>query len=406
MKRLYNICFLFALLAFVSCSPEEDDLFSKSAAERIDAAIKEDLAVLRGAKNGWVMEYYPSESKMYGGYSILVAFNEDGTADVSCDLFSHDKVVSSQYEVKQSTGPMLTFDTYNEIFHFFSEPSNFLGIGETGKGMEGDYEFLIIECTPEQVVLKGKKTGTKMVMTPIPDNESWSQYLGNIKGVAKGAFPALYDVKVGGETQYTVRQEYHIFILEKSDGSQEKLPFVYTTEGIKFYEPMTIGGHQVQSLNWNDATMAYSNENITIQAQDLPDGYKKYDEFLGAYQFVYSNGNGRRTVVLREELFNSSFIMEGFPMDIRIVYKSDKGVIGIESQVLEGSIYLCPWALNDEGSLTNLSGAGLVGVNDGNTIIFLDNGVWGKKTDSLIAYDLATRNSVFQIAYIIGMIKL
>lgn len=406
MKRLYNICFLFALLAFVSCSPEEDDLFSKSAAERIDAAIKEDLAVLRGAKNGWVMEYYPSESKMYGGYSILVAFNEDGTADVSCDLFSHDKVVSSQYEVKQSTGPMLTFDTYNEIFHFFSEPSNFLGIGETGKGMEGDYEFLIIECTPEQVVLKGKKTGTKMVMTPIPENESWSQYLGNIKEVAKGAFPALYDVKVGGETQYTVRQEYHIFILEKSDGSQEKLPFVYTTEGIKFYEPMTIGDHQVQSLNWNDATMAYSNENITIQAQDLPDGYKKYEEFLGAYQFVYSNGNSMRTVILKEELFNSSFIMEGFPMDIRVVYKSDKGVIGIESQVLEGSIYLCPWALNDNGALTNLSGAGLIGVNSGNNIILIDNGVWGKKTDSLIAFDLATENSAFQIAYIIGMIKL
>lgn len=405
MKKIYSVCFLFALLTFVSCSPEEDDLFNKSAAERIDAAIKEDLAVLRGAKNGWVMEYYPSQSKMFGGYTILVGFNEDGTADVSCDLFEHNKVVSSQYEVKQSTGPMLTFDTYNEIFHFFSEPSNFLGIGETGKGMEGDYEFLIIDCTPEQVVLKGKKTGTKMIMTPVPENEQWTQYLANVKGVAKGAYPALYDVKVGGETQYTVKQEYHIFILENKDGSQKKLPFVYTAEGIKFYEPMTIGDHQVQFLNWNEETMSYSNENITIQAQEPPAGYKKYDEFLGSYKFVYYNSY--KIVDLREELFNSSFIMEGFPMDIRVIYNADKGVISLETQLLEGSIYLCPWALDSGGSLTNMSGAGLVGLNAPDGVILLeDNGVWGKVTDSFIAFDLASSESVFQIPYIQGMVKL
>lgn len=404
MKKLYNICFLFALLAFVSCSPEEEDLFDKSAAERIDAAIKEDLAVLRGAKKGWVMEYYPSESKMFGGYTILVSFNEDGTADVSCDLFAHDKVVTSQYEVKQSTGPILTFDTYNEIFHFFSEPSNFLGIGETGKGMEGDYEFLIVDCTPQKVVLKGKKTGTEMIMTPIPENEEWIQYLGTIKEITKSAYPALYDVKVGGETQYTVTQEYHMFILENKDGSQKNLPFVYTAKGIKFYEPMVIGGHQVQTLDWDGEAMAYSNENIMIQAQALPDGYKKYEDFLGSYQFVY---NSRKTVTLREELFNSSFIMEGFPMDIRVIYKADKGVIGIVTQVLDGSIYLCPWALNAGGSLTNMSGAGLIGVNNPNgTIVFEDNGVWGKATDSFIAYDLTQGASIFQIPFIQGMIKL
>ncbi len=54
--------------------------------------------------------------------------------------------------------------------------------------------------------------------------------------------------------------------------------------------------------------------------------------------------------------------MEGFPMDIRIVFKADKGVIGIESQPLEGSVYLCPWALGASGSgpLTNMSGTGMV----------------------------------------------
>lgn len=406
MKKLYHIYFLLALLAFASCSPEQDDLFDKTAAERIDAAIKEDLAVLRGAKNGWVMEYYPSESKMFGGYTILVSFHEDGTADVACDLFEYDKVVTSQYEVKQSAGPVLTFDTYNEIFHFFSEPSNFLGIGETGDGMEGDYEFLLIDCTPEQVALKGKKTGSKMVMSPIPEDVSWTQYLSDVIGTAKSAYPAKYDVKFGGETQYTVKQEYHIFILENKDGSQKKLPFVYTTEGIKFYEPIDIGGHQVQSLSWDEGAMTYSNENITIQAQELPAGYRRYEDFLGSYQFVYKSN---KMVTLRQELFNSSFIMEGFPNDIRVVYKADQGVIGIETQVLGGSLMLCPTPGGN--SFYTLSGAGYIGTNGFNSqgnpvVLFEENGVLGVPLAGFYAIDMSSYSLIFDISSIVGMIKL
>lgn len=409
MKKLYTISFLFVLLAFGSCSPEQDDLFDKTAAERIDVAIKENLTVLRGATNGWVMEYYPSKSKLYGGYTILFSFGEDGKASVSCDLFAHDKVVKSEYEVKQSTGVMLTFNTYNEIFHFFSEPSNFLGIGEQGDGMEGDYEFLILSCTPEKVVLKGKKTGTKMIMTPMPESETWAQYLTAVKGITSKAYPAAYDVQVGGKTEYTVTQQYHIFILTNQDGSQRHLPFVYTAEGLKFYEPIAIGDQEVQQLAWSNEAMAYTHNNISIKAQALPKGYKRYADFIGKYQFEYNKGNRVQNVTLREELFNSSFVMEGFPADIRILYKSVKGVIGIETQPLGGSVSLCPWALNGGGSLTTMAGAGIEGTNgvggDGKSLImFSDNGVWGK-TDSFIAYNLAIGASVFQIPYILRMIK-
>ena len=93
-------------------------------------------------------------------------------------------------------------------------------------------------------------------------------------------------------------------------------------------------------------------------------------------------------------------------MDIRIIFKADLGVISLESQQLEGSIYLCPWALNQGGSLTNLSGAGMIGMASNSAIVFLDNGVWGaRETDSFIAYDLSASTSIFQIPYIVGMIK-
>ena len=55
---------------------------------------------------------------------------------------SPDKVSTGAYDMVNSAGPMLTFSTYNEIFHFFSEPSNALGIGEDGMGMRETVTFL------------------------------------------------------------------------------------------------------------------------------------------------------------------------------------------------------------------------------------------------------------------------
>ena len=42
MKKICQFCFLFTLLV-VSCTPEEEDLFNKTAAERISETIQQNL---------------------------------------------------------------------------------------------------------------------------------------------------------------------------------------------------------------------------------------------------------------------------------------------------------------------------------------------------------------------------
>ena len=44
-----------------------------------------------------------------------------------------------------------------KFFHIFSDPKNDLGIGTAGKGMEGDYEFTIMEATAEKSGAEGEK---------------------------------------------------------------------------------------------------------------------------------------------------------------------------------------------------------------------------------------------------------
>ena len=114
-----------AVLLAAACSPEEDDIFSDSSANRADAAIAADMQVLTGAANGWLMEYYPEASQMYGGYNILLSFSEDGRVTVAGDIVTDPTATAtSLFSVKQSAGIVLSFDTYNEIFHFFSDPGN------------------------------------------------------------------------------------------------------------------------------------------------------------------------------------------------------------------------------------------------------------------------------------------
>jgi hypothetical protein len=328
----------------------------------------------------------------------------------SCDLFAADKVSLSNYSVTQSNGPILTFDTYNEVLHFFSEPSNYLGIGETGDGMLGDTDFLVLECNPDKVVLKGKKTGNKMTMTPVPSGSSWKSYLSSIKSLRADAFQASYDVVVNGVSKYSITQRYRKFILVNSDGSSLELPFVYTPNGISLYENVSIAGYTAKEFSWNKGKCSFDCGNVSFVARELPKDYTKYSDFVGKYKFVYENGDRVSDVELVEELFNESFIMKGFMYDIRVQYKADSGMIGIETQKLSGSIYLCAWALGYEGSLSGADGLGVVGKmvdNDGTKIIYLsDNGVWGsKKTDSFIAYDYTSGTGVFQIPYIAGLVK-
>ena len=89
-----------------------------------------------------------------------------------------DKGIVAEGIVALKAGSTLTFDTYNDIFHVFSDPSNALQIGSDGLGMEGDYEFTVMEATAEKVILQGKKTGNTIIMTPL--NGSWTEYLNGV----------------------------------------------------------------------------------------------------------------------------------------------------------------------------------------------------------------------------------
>ena len=175
MKAKYLVLIGLFAATMVACSRDEESLFEKPAAQRAQEAIDNAFDVLTSNKAGWEMAYFPNLEADAKGYNMVLKFNKNGNVSVTAknQATTANKIMTdtaSTWAVKSDYGPILTFDTYNDVFHAFSDPK------DNGAGMLGDYEFLILKATPELVLLKGKKHSAYSVMRPVKNSDLTSYY--------------------------------------------------------------------------------------------------------------------------------------------------------------------------------------------------------------------------------------
>ena len=205
MKKIFALSFLMATaLAFNSCKPaEEDDIFDKSAAERLNEASDLYSKRLMASPNGWAMQLYPTTENEYpygSGYLLLCRFNKDFSVNVSMNnVFSNNKYIehTSLWEVLTDNGPVLSFNSHNDCIHAFSDPYDILFTGtseipndESGEGVGGDYEFIIVDAPEDAsyMMLKGKKRGAYDLLTPIEQGITYEDYLEDVQGFQNKMF--------------------------------------------------------------------------------------------------------------------------------------------------------------------------------------------------------------------------
>lgn len=120
-EKILFILISITLFFLGSCTGEEKDIYDGNSNERLteeEKACREDL---QEAENGWIMEYFPNASQ-YGGYQLLVSFDEDGMATFSAEKAvsgDNTRKESGMYTLKHENGILLSFDTYNRIFISF-----------------------------------------------------------------------------------------------------------------------------------------------------------------------------------------------------------------------------------------------------------------------------------------------
>ena len=216
MKKVFSIILCaVAVAGFSSCKHEEDDIFNESSALRTNHAVATYSELLTSAENGWVMEYFANGEEP--GYPMLVKFDANGAVTIAAkNHYSSNNVYATEeslYEVIADNGPVLSFNSYNTLFHIFADPADIPDTGtpenpddETGLGHEGDYEFVIYDGDEDHFRMKGKKHGLEINMYKLPADQPWDTYYDKLDEIKNSYFSSLIETVylAVGEERYTI----------------------------------------------------------------------------------------------------------------------------------------------------------------------------------------------------------
>lgn len=246
-----------AVATTASCSREEDDIWDRSAAERLDDARNTDLATLCAAQNGWEMLYFTANDNVSRGLNFLMKFNTDGSVTIAAknsDTGNDYTEETSTYDVISDDGPVLTFNTYNNLFHRYADPDpEHTQVDSDGVGDGGDYEFKIMSVSDGMIYMRGKKHGLEVYMHRLADDVNWEQYFTDVEAMHERMFtssiPTLWLTLADG-SRYSITnaagQEMSL-LRENGDAVTEttKLSYVATRTGMRWIR--SYSGHDNES---------------------------------------------------------------------------------------------------------------------------------------------------------------
>lgn len=283
MKKILNMLLLAAAMTLqTACTSEVDDVFPESSAQRIAETIAETKQTLQSSSTGWLMRMYGDPD--FGGYNVLCKFEGDYVTVVN-ELYGNQPV-TSHYKVDQSAGAILSFDEYNEVFHFFSDPANPAGWGDNGKGFQGDLEFRVLQVGADSIILKGKKNEARIVMTPAPAD--WEDYLNKVAAMEESISSANY-VLTAGDKKLPTTNSYRCFAAtDTTTGVTTEMPYIVTDKGVEFYRTYTVNGKQLTAIDCSQGELwpEVSDNTTTLAPVIVPANQQLVD---GQWYVSYSN---------------------------------------------------------------------------------------------------------------------
>lgn len=246
-----------------------EDAFDKPSPDRIAEAISETKDILTAAPNGWKMAYQGSGG--FGGFNILCKFDKED--NVFCEEESDHAKATSHYTVQQGQGVLLSFDSFNAALHKYSDPVgkiNGKSVGKDGKGFQGDFEFRVMSCTKDSIVLEGRKHGDRVVMTPMPEDLTWDSFFTQIATVASGMSSERYNIIIDKDT-LPARMNLHTLHTTDKNGKAVAIPFIYTPQGIEVLKADSLNGRKLTAFTYStdDKWVDPNDKNVMLSPRDI-----------------------------------------------------------------------------------------------------------------------------------------
>lgn len=365
MKNIINSILIgTAVLGLSACSLHDDtELFGEPAAERLEKNVAADKTLLESAANGWELHLWTGKDYSGGGYTYFMKFANDKVT-VSSDIAPANMKTTSSYDVISDQGPVLTVNTYNEVFHYLAEPSM-----DDDDGEQQDYEFVIMRTTNDSIYLRGKKWGNHMVMTRVAESTSWEDEINKIQQMDDDLM-RTFSLVEGNDTLGGVSLGDDRILTYTDKSGYKKIPYYVSTKGITLLQPLEVNGKALQELNYDADDMSLNPDGATAQglklSVKLPKNYMKYSEFAGDYNMTTYRGASKLTLHLVPAGDGKTYLLKGMNanFDLTLTYDKTSGTLSLNTQHLidvgDYQVWLCGWNAFGEGYLTWSTDAGMI----------------------------------------------
>ncbi|MGI6232846.1 MAG: DUF4302 domain-containing protein [Prevotella sp.] len=403
--NIYKFSVIAALalpLVLSSCLKDQEDAFEESSSARMQAYLSKTQEVLTSSENGWALDYYPDRDLSYGGFAYTVQF--DSTDATVGSILDTESTETSLYKMTTDDGPVLSFDSYNTLMHYFATPTS-----SRYEAYDGDFEFVIDSIGEDEIIVHGKRSQNTMIfrrLTKTPE-----QYLSDVESMTSSLYVTGGEGTIGG-TDVVMTIDYdaqQLSFVSSSDTAAVSYTVIDT--GLRFYEPVTVNGVTFSELAYDSDTRTFSGTGtdgttFTLTGT-LPENYVLYDDYAGTYWFKYNNTYYTKDsckVTLTPSSDGEGYIMSGLNDNytIYLSYIRSTGQLEMNSQVLGeyggNYVWLCAWGLDTEGgSLTWATDAGMLltwnGDSENPVYTFGPNNYSGLVADSFIMWATTTSGS-------------
>lgn len=428
-KILLFVLMAMPMLMLQSCLHDEEQIFEKNSANRMTEYLENARKVILSGNATWMMEMYPSSSQSWGGYSFTFKFDGDKVSARS-DIFNASKEVTSLWSLTNDDGPVLTFDTYNEIIHFLSTPTGSSSSAGGYQAFQGEFGWIIMDVQQDVIKLRGKKTGNTIYMYRMTEDPE--TYIKNCQKIDESMIFTGLKFGEGENAINGIIDTDNRQVSFTSPKDTVDVAYCVTSTGIKLYEDIELMGKTYRdfTMTYNaDGSPASMNSNGDAFAATFPEGWLSYGSYLGDYTLYYYYGKNSAgeyvyetvDVTLEPDATGTKFLVKGLnPLwYVEMNYKKATGTAELCAQAVKDVTTGEPFVASNGYYIGMISWDADKGyINYGNTIglkakwngeegpiriNFSDNGAWGTyKVSSYYLYffkslTLSTANRVSNI---------
>ena len=256
-----------ATVTVVSCTFEQEDFFDESASLRVTHTNQkiQNRLVEQSAEgqHGWVIQYFVAGTDAWEGpgFNILGSFTSNGCVTLASN---HQYLRNGQankyteatsiYEMLAEEGPVLSFNTWNDVLTVFSDPVDPTDPTKAdGEGMNGDYNFVLKALNDEDIIFRGERHSSEIRF--VPCDRSWQDYIADTETMKKSItcsnVNSYYVVNEVADTLYFVdlRNGRFNFCERVNDPlSVKSLACVFTPQGFRTERQQTFGDNTFQEF--------------------------------------------------------------------------------------------------------------------------------------------------------------